>query len=181
MLQKDSYNMGTVNDVQEKNRRCRLYSRCKYPAGPWDINNGPHYTLVWTYLLWNDSQPCGERRHEPIVIWGTKLKTSPLQGCYRTIHTIHKQQDWVGQNMKIFAYYNYINHAYLKVAFFRKCNSFFKSPKEITPNHYPELEIWISCLLLWAGISNFKFRIVIWSNFFWRFENWISLSEKSHL
>ena len=166
MLQKDSYNMGTVNDVQEKNRRCRLYSRCKYPAGPWDINDGPHYTLVWTYLLWNDSKPfgkrshltwgrlnndvpgkdwplntrrvfpfdiidsprctliwtyllwndgkpCSKRRHEPIVIWGTKLKTSPLQRCYGTIHISHKHRfGWVGgfglRNMAIFAYYHYI-------------------------------------------------------------------------
>ena len=37
------------------------------------------------------------------------------------------------------------------------------------------------CLLLCTGISNFKFRIVIWSNLFlkiWRFEKRISLSEK---
>ena len=56
-----------------------------------------------------------------------------------------------------------------------------KPPKKITPNHYPELEISISCLLLWAEISNLKLRIVIWSNFFfeiWRFEKLISLSEK---
>ena len=69
----------------------------------------------------------------------------------------------------------------LKVAFFQKVRFIFqisKSPKKITPNHYPELEIWISCLLLWAEISNFKFRIVIWSNLFWRFEKRISLSEK---
>ena len=57
---------------------------------------------------------------------------------------------------------------------------FFQISKSLknTPNHYPELEIWLSCLLLWAGISNFRFRIVIWSNLFWRFEKRISLSEK---
>ena len=57
----------------------------------------------------------------------------------------------------------------LKVAFFQKVRFVFqisKSPKKISPNHYPELEIWISCLLLGTGISNFKFRIVIWSNCF---------------
>ena len=32
--------------------------------------------------------------------------------------------------------------------------------------------------VIWAGISNFKFKIVIWSNLFWRFEKRISLSEK---
>ena len=41
----------------------------------------------------------------------------------------------------------------------------FQISKTNIPNHYPELEIWISCLLLWAGNSNFKFRIVIWSIF----------------
>ena len=44
-----------------------------------------------------------------------------------------------------------------------------QSPKKIIPKNYPELEIWISYLMLWAGISNFKFRIVIWSKLFWRF------------
>ena len=29
----------------------------------------------------------------------------------------------------------------LKVAFFRKCDSFFKSPKRNVPKNYPELEI----------------------------------------
>ena len=29
----------------------------------------------------------------------------------------------------------------LKVAFFRKCDVFFKSPKKIFPKSYPELEI----------------------------------------
>ena len=54
----------------------------------------------------------------------------------------------------------------------------------ISQKNYPELEIWISCLLIWAGISNFKIRIVFWNNFFWkigRFEKRISLSEKKHL
>ena len=42
------------------------------------------------------------------------------------------------------------------------------------PNHYPELK---SCLLLWAGNSNFKLRIVIWNIFFWRFGD---LTNTSH-
>ena len=29
----------------------------------------------------------------------------------------------------------------LKVAFFRKCDVFFKSPKKYIPKNYPELEI----------------------------------------
>ena len=49
---------------------------------------------------------------------------------------------------------------------------------KILPNHYPELEIWISCLLLLAGNSNFKFRTMIWNTFFWRFEKHITLSKK---
>ena len=35
--------------------------------------------------------------------------------------------------------------------------------------HYLELEIWISCSLLWVGNSNFKLRILILNIFFWRF------------
>ena len=37
---------------------------------------------------------------------------------------------------------------------------FSQSPKKIIPKNYPELEIWINCLLIWAGISSFKLRIV---------------------
>ena len=54
------------------------------------------------------------------------------------------------------------------MSFFRKCVSFFKSPnlkKKI-------LKITIlSCLLLWAGISYFKFRIVIPYYSFLKLEN----------
>ena len=40
--------------------------------------------------------------------------------------------------------------------------SFFQKVRNI-PKRYPELEFWISCLLLWVENSNFKFRIVIWN------------------
>jgi len=42
---------------------------------------------------------------------------------------------------------------------------------------YPELEILISFLLIWAGISNFKLRIVFWNDFFGRLEY---LKNESH-
>jgi len=66
------------------------------------------------------------------------------------------------------------NQVLFKVVSFHKVRFIFqisKSPKQIIPNHYPDLEIWISCLL-WAGNSKFKFRIVIWNNFFWDLEVW---------
>ena len=53
-----------------------------------------------------------------------------------------------------------------------------RSPKKIIPKNYPELEICISCLLIWAGSSNFKLEIVFGNNCFGRFEKRISLSEK---
>ena len=67
--------------------------------------------------------------------------------------------------------------------FFRKCDSFFKSPnlQKNIPKNYPELKIWICCLLILAGNLDFKFRIVIWKFFFLeisRFEKYIALSEK---
>ena len=61
----------------------------------------------------------------------------------------------------------------LKVVFFSEREIRFSNlqiSKKIIPKHYPELEIWISCLLLWAVMSNFKCWIVIWNIFFWRFE-----------
>ena len=67
------------------------------------------------------------------------------------------------------------------MAFFQKVRFVFqisKSPKKNIPNYYPELEIWICCLLLLVGNLNFKFRIVFWNISFWRFEKWIALSEK---
>jgi hypothetical protein len=60
-----------------------------------------------------------------------------------------------------------LHWSWLKVAFFRKWDSFFQIPK-----NYSELEIWISCLLIWVGISNFKLRIVFWSNFLGDWEIW---------
>ena len=62
----------------------------------------------------------------------------------------------------------------IKVAFFQKVWFGFqisKSPKKYIPNYYPELEIWICCLLLLAGNLNFMFRIVIWNIFFGDLKN----------
>ena len=53
----------------------------------------------------------------------------------------------------------------LKVAFFRKWDSFFKSSK-IIPNHYLQLEIWINGLLLWA---EFQVQDSDLKYFSWRF------------
>ena len=63
--------------------------------------------------------------------------------------------------------------AYSKGSIFSEnCMNFFKSPnlKENIPNHYPELEIWISCLLL-IVIWNISFGdLEIWKThrFFWK-------------
>ena len=60
----------------------------------------------------------------------------------------------------------------VKVAFIQRVWFVFqisKSPKKYIPNYYPELEIWICCLLLLAGNLDLKFRIVIWNIFFWRY------------
>ena len=51
----------------------------------------------------------------------------------------------------------------------------FQISKKYILNYYPELEIWICCLLLLARNLNFKFRIVI-LNLFW--EIWKTLSKK---
>ena len=70
----------------------------------------------------------------------------------------------------------------LKVAFFQKVRFVFQISVNLqnkkNPNYYPELKIWICCLLIMAGNLNFMFRIVIWNIYFWRFEKWIALSEK---
>ena len=51
----------------------------------------------------------------------------------------------------------------LKVVFFRKCDSFFKSPnlqKENIPKNYPELEIQNSCPKHTTDMGgNFKFQV----------------------
>ena len=65
----------------------------------------------------------------------------------------------------------------LKVAFFQKVRFIFQisqSPKKVIPKDYPELEIWVTCLLIWVGISNFKLRIVFWNNVFGRNESHFS-------
>ena len=67
-----------------------------------------------------------------------------------------------------------------KGGFFQKVRFVFQisqSPKKIIPKNYPELEIWISCLLICAGISNFKLRIAFLNNFLGRLED---LKNESH-
>ena len=65
----------------------------------------------------------------------------------------------------------------VKVAFIQKVQFVFhisKSPIKIIPNYYPELEIWICCLLFLAGNFNFKLRVAFW-NFFleiWSSKKW---------
>ena len=71
------------------------------------------------------------------------------------------------------------NQATFKGSFYSESTIFFQIFKYI-PNYYPELEIWMCCLLLLAGNLNFKFRIVIWNNFFWRFEKHSAHSEKKN-
>ena len=71
---------------------------------------------------------------------------------------------------------------FLKVAFFQKVWFVFQISKKNIPNYYPELEIWIWCLLLLAGNLNFKFRIAFWNIFIFgigRFKKHIALSEKT--
>ena len=45
-----------------------------------------------------------------------------------------------------------------------------QTSKKNIPKSYPELEIWICCLLLLAGNLNFKLRIAFWNISFWDFE-----------
>ena len=77
----------------------------------------------------------------------------------------------------------------LKVAFFRKCDSFFKSPnlkKKIFQKTILSLKFKFpanNSKVLLAGNLNFKLRIAFWNIFFWRFgdlKKQIALSEKSH-
>ena len=75
----------------------------------------------------------------------------------------------------------------LKVAFFKKVQCIVpisKSPKKIIPKTILNLKLKFpvnNTLLLLAGNSSIKFRIVFWNSFFfkiWRFEKHIALSEK---
>ena len=75
----------------------------------------------------------------------------------------------------------------LKVAFFRKYDEFFKSPnlqKKYSKKTILNLKFKIpahNSIMLWAGILDFKFRIVIWNTIFWRFEKHIFLKKKPPL
>ena len=71
----------------------------------------------------------------------------------------------------------------LKVAFFRKCDVFFKSPnlqKKIFQKTILSLKFKIpahNIIPFLGGNLNFKFRIVFWNIFFWRFGD---LKNESH-
>ena len=60
----------------------------------------------------------------------------------------------------------------LKVAFFQKMRFIsLKSPKKIIPKTILILKFEKRYLLIWAGISKFKLRIVFWE--IWRFEHFL--------
>ena len=67
----------------------------------------------------------------------------------------------------------------VKVAFFRKCDSFFKSPKTI----YSKLLYWAGNLNLLFAVIGGKFKFQVQDNdleyFFWRFEKQSALSDKN--
>ena len=78
----------------------------------------------------------------------------------------------------------------VKVAFFQKVGLSFKSPnlpKKIVQKTILDLKFKTpahNSIMLWAGILNFKFRIVFWNIFFWRFgdlKNESHFLKKSHL
>ena len=76
---------------------------------------------------------------------------------------------------------------YLKVAFFRKCNSFFKSPdlqKNLSQKAILGLEFKFfanNTLLLLTGNLYFKFMIVFWNIFFGDLKNTKHFLKKRHL
>ena len=73
---------------------------------------------------------------------------------------------------------------YTKGGFFQKVQFVLQISKKIFQKTFLNLKFKIpdhNIILLWAGISNFKFRIVFWNIIFGRFEKQIALSEKSHL
>ena len=144
------------------------------------------WNSIHTALQW---QNFGSRRlclvnriytvnHKTQSQWNKILPCVTLRGYYFINDNVFTSVFIYAQNK-----YRWSKHVrvMLNVAIFRKWDSFFKSPKKVIPNHYPELEIQKNCFVLWAGISNFKFRIVIWRICLeiWRFKKWIS--QKSHL
>ena len=78
----------------------------------------------------------------------------------------------------------------LKVTFFRKCDSFFRSPnlqRKIFQISILSLKFKFPANNIkqkMAGYSNSKLRIEIWNNFFWRFgdlKNESNFLKRSHL
>ena len=109
--------------------------------------------------------------------WDSRLAT-PLY--YKLTHILYKP--FINSQLCNFFFVYKLLQFYetlLKVSFFQKVRFVFQisqSPKKIIPKNYPELER-ISCLLIWAGISNFNLRIVFWDNFFGRLGD---LKNESH-
>ena len=74
-----------------------------------------------------------------------------------------------------------------KGVFFRKCDSFFKSPilpKKIFQKTILNLKYKISAnnsIMSRVGVLNFKFRIVFWNIFFGDMKNELHFLKKSHL
>ena len=77
---------------------------------------------------------------------------------------------WIFQECEKNSIHNF-NHILIKGGFFSESVFRFSNLQKTIPHYYPELEVWICCLLLWVGNLNFMFRIVIWNIYFWRFED----------
>ena len=89
------------------------------------------------------------------------------------ISSVHVQ---ITKNIFLIFFSSIFSNLSLKVAFFRKCDSFFRSPnleKKIFQKTNLNLKFKIpaqNSIMLWAGILNFKFKIVFWNIFFQNLE-----------
>ena len=110
----------------------------------------------------------------------------PLALCTVTFRFPNsKKNSFRGNCMRKYSNLSFLTislHQSLEVAFFRKCDAFFKSRKLMNiTNHYPEFKIWISYLLFCAGNSKFKFRIMIWNICFGYLTNTLHFLKRSYL
>ena len=72
-----------------------------------------------------------------------------------------------------------LEHGWLKVTFFQKVWCVFQISKIDIPKNYPELDIWISCLLcIMDGRFKFQVQDSDLEYLFWRFDKHIALSKK---
>ena len=178
--------------IERVNQRIRSNEYLLYKHSLW---------IGYLFFKWNFAMNCSNHRlRTPSGIFGQFISTyfgtvSPLSifsinqpsflqkklSLYILIPNIYLGWGFEFGLQRFMGFNHCVSVVRGKGSFFSETAMRFLNLQRNIPNHYPSLEIWMSCLLLWAGNSNSKFRIVICNIIFGDWTNNSHFLKKSYL